>query len=104
LQPEPACGRELPGQNIQIFIRQGIGDTGHKQSAEPRVEDQSWGTSLRGDSLKQYTVHVFPDERAFFATATYVDTVHRLNGQWKIVHRDESLTSLTLLPAFPTAP
>jgi SnoaL-like domain len=49
-------------------------------------------------------IHVFPDERVFFATATYVDTVHRLNGQWKIVRRDEPLTSLTLLPEFPLGP
>jgi hypothetical protein len=49
-------------------------------------------------------IHVFPDESVFFATATYVDTVRRINGQWKIVHRDEPLTSLTLLPAFPIGP
>jgi hypothetical protein len=49
-------------------------------------------------------IHVFPDERVFFATGTYVDTVRHRNGQWKIVHRDEPLTSLTLLPAFPIAP
>lgn len=59
-------------------------------------------TAIMRGSLS--AVHVFPDERVFFATATYVDTVHRLNGQWKIVHRDEPLTSLTLLPAFPIGP
>ena len=46
-------------------------------------------------------VHMFPDERVFFATGKYVDAVERVNGQWKIVHRDEPITSCALLEAFP---
>ncbi len=46
-------------------------------------------------------VHAFPDERVFFATGKYVDVVERVNEQWKIVHRDEPITSCALLEAFP---
>ena len=46
-------------------------------------------------------VHMFPDERVFFATGKYVDAVERVHGQWKIVHRDEPITSCALLEAFP---
>ena len=42
-------------------------------------------------------IHMFPDERIFIATGTYVDAVERVNGQWKIVHRDEPITSCALL-------
>ena len=41
-------------------------------------------------------VHMFPDERVFCATGKYVDAVERVNGQWKIVHRDEPITSCAL--------
>ena len=40
-------------------------------------------------------------ERVFFATGKYVDAVERINGQWKIVHRNEPITSCALLDAFP---
>jgi hypothetical protein len=46
-------------------------------------------------------VHEFPDERVFFATGNYVDEVERVNGQWKIVHRDKPITPCALLEAFP---
>jgi len=67
-----------------------------------RIERTGGNTAIICGSLS--AIHVFPDERVFFATATYVDNVRRINGQWKIVHRDEPLTSLTLLPAFPIDP
>jgi hypothetical protein len=67
-----------------------------------RLERTGGHTAIIRGSL--IAIHVFPDERVFFATATYVDNVRYRDGQWKIVHRDEPLTSLTLLPAFPIAP
>lgn len=46
--------------------------------------------------------HVLSDERVYFATASFVDSAERIAGRWIIMRRDEVLSALTLLPAFPT--
>ena len=46
-------------------------------------------------------VHAFTDERVYFATALFVDTIEQIDGRWMITGREENLTALALLPAFP---
>jgi len=44
--------------------------------------------------------HMHPDERVLNATAKYLDDVRYIDGQWKMAHRQVTITSLTHLPAF----
>jgi hypothetical protein len=46
-------------------------------------------------------IHVLADDRAYFATALFIDTVEQIDGRWMITHREEDISALTLLPAFP---
>jgi len=47
--------------------------------------------------------HVLADERVYFATASFVDSAEWIAGRWMIMRRDEVLSALALLPAFPAA-
>jgi SnoaL-like domain len=82
----------------ELYRANGFVRTQH-QVSNVRIERTGQDTA----TVRAYlvAVHVFPDERVFFATGKYVDAIERINGQWKIVHRDEPITSCALLEAFP---
>ena len=82
----------------ELYRSNGFVRTQH-QVSNVRIERTGQDTA----TVRAYlvAVHAFPDERVFFATGKYVDVVERVNGQWKIVYRDEPITSCALLEAFP---
>jgi hypothetical protein len=82
----------------ELYRTNGFVRTQH-QVSNVRVERTGQDTATIRAAL--IAVHMFPDERVLFATGKYIDAVERINGQWKIVHRDEPITSCALLEAFP---